>query len=179
MVADSGEWVPKVISRCRARGANIPANMTESAERSVAIYSVEPSHFGSPATRVQRAIIVLIVTFIFELIEFKLRKYLGLTFAQQLVRAGSIAAFVAGWYWWLYLRGRRYLLEVRPDSIIQKAGERTKTFYPWDIATVSEVRDPLSVPGQLVRGYRSSLFIPEGLPAYEDVKTKIDAIKRS
>jgi len=95
MVADSGEWVPKVISRCRARGANIPANMAESAERSVAIYSVEPSHFGSPATRVQRAIIVLIVTFIFELIEFKLRKYLGLTFAQQLVRAGSIAAFFA------------------------------------------------------------------------------------
>ena len=79
--------------------------------------------------------------------------------------------------YWTNLRGRRYQLQLDTNRITKSTRGKTLNIFPWEIARVSEVKDELSVPGLLVRSYHASLFIPKGVPAYEEVKTKIEAMK--
>jgi hypothetical protein len=159
--------------------------MTENTERPVTVYSVDPIHFGTRAMRAGLAIANFFAAFLLAGGVFYLRfRILGTEWDRHfntdrglLVWVGVAALLIVVRRYWSNLRGRKYELQLYTDRIIKIARGKPLNIFPWEIARVSEVEDGLSVPGLLVRSYHASLFIPKGLPAHEEVKTKIEAMK--
>ena len=159
--------------------------MAENTECPAAIYSVEPSHFGSVGMRVGLAVANFVAAFLlagsvyyfkYEILAsaLRLRRH---TSREFVVWVGVAALLILISRYWSNLRGQKYELQLHAGRITKSTGGKAINIFPWEIAKVSEIKDGLSVPGLLVRSFNASLFIPKGLPAYEEVKTKIETMK--
>jgi hypothetical protein len=161
----------------------ISVHMPEGAAQPIAVYHVEPEHFGSRALRAFRLAIdfaiFFTVLFIAELAHNYYDKLTGFARLSPFHTNRQIALAAAAWALlcaaWSYrnLRARRYKLEVQDTQITQTSEGKTVSFFPGNFGKVSEERGPLSVPGLLVRGYHADLFIPRGMPRYEKAKQQI------
>jgi hypothetical protein len=159
--------------------------MPEDAALPVAVYRVEPEHFGSRALRSFRLAfdfgIVFTVLFFAEFAHNYLDKVMGLAkysafhTTQQIALAAAVWALPCiGWLHW-NRRAQRFRLAVQANQITQIKKGKTVTFFPGNFAKVSEEHGLLSVPGLLVRGYHADLFMPKSMPGYEEAKQQIFA----
>lgn len=161
--------------------------MADDTQKTVASYRVEPEHFGSTAERALWAVLNFAIAFVVLAIVLYSREYAYRWLADwqrrpctnaELCAFAAVGAFLCtAWLGWWNLRGRRYELEVLQNGIRRITQSTSDTFFSYNIASISEVKESLVVPGLRVRGYHADLFIPRGVPGYEKLKEQIEALK--